>query len=67
MRPAMHPLTASTLRRAHALAERRHRATVGTPPLPEGVTWEAIAMLARDYHAWRCRVARGAQPDTPPW
>lgn len=56
-RPRFHPLTASTLRRAHATAEVARRLGADVAP--------GVALLDRDYHAWRRRVQRGAQPDNP--
>jgi hypothetical protein len=57
MRPRLHPLTASTLRRAHSIAEGARRLGVGTSA--------GVALLDRDYHSWRRRVQRGEQPDSP--
>ena len=56
-RPPLHPLTAATLRRAHATAEVARRLGAATDP--------GVALLDRDYHAWRGRVQRGEQPDSP--
>jgi hypothetical protein len=57
VRPPVHPLTARTLRKANAIAEKARR--LGSAPPP------GIALLARDYKKWRNRVATGRQPDTP--
>ena len=57
LRPPLHPLTAATLRRAHATAEVARRLGADVEP--------GVALLNRDYHAWRRRVARGEQPDSP--
>jgi hypothetical protein len=56
-RPRLHPLTAATLRRAHSIAEVARRLGVDVEP--------GVALLNRDYYAWRRRVARGDQPDSP--
>ena len=55
-RPPVSRLTAQTLRKAHKCAMRYRR--LGHP-IPAG-----IALLDRDYVAWRRRVQRGAQPET---
>lgn len=56
-RPRLHPLTAATLRRAHAITEVARRLGADVEP--------GVALLNRDYHAWRGRVQRGEQPDSP--
>ena len=62
IRPAMSRLTAETLRKAHAKVRNIHKLR---QPVPEG-----LALLDRDYAAWRRRVQRGTQPETllpVPW
>ena len=55
-RPPMTFKTAWTLRKAHAIA-RNYRLMGAVMP-------EGIALLDRDYVAWRQRVQRGVQLDT---
>ena len=61
-RPPMSRLTAKTLRMAHSKVMNIHR--LG------GLVPDGLAMLERDYKAWRRRVQRGTQQETlmvVPW
>ena len=55
-RPPMSRLTAKTLRMAHTRVRHIHR--LG------GIVPEGLALLERDYNAWRRRVQRGTQRET---
>lgn len=55
-RPPMSHLTAETLRKAHAMVRNIHRLGGAVP--------EGLALLERDYNAWRRRVQRGRQRET---
>lgn len=58
----MSRLTAKTLRKAHSMVSNIHKLGGSVP--------EGLAMLERDYGAWRRRVQRGTQRETlmvVPW